>query len=257
MLDSKGVKTPMVSTCKLLKQGNEYLSNPSHYRSIVGVLHYATLTRPNICYVVNKVCQFMAEPLQEHWQAVKHILKYLSGTVKYGIVIRPIPLSTIPLPISAYCDADWASDPNDRKSTSGSCILLGTNVVSWWSRKQLRVARSSTEAEYRSLADTTVGLLWIQFLLKELQVPFSIPRVYCDNLSTVQLAHNPVLHSRIKHMEIDLFFVREKVLLKQLTVYHIPSLHQIADVLTKPLSSSRFIDLKTKLSVIEYPNKSP
>ncbi|CAH9066573.1 unnamed protein product [Cuscuta epithymum] len=190
MIQSKGAKTPMVSTCKLTNEGSNYLPNPSHYRSIVGVLQYATLTRPEICYAVNKVCQFMAAPLEEHWQAVKHMLRYLSGTITHGLIIKPFPLKTMSLSISAFCDADWASDPTDRKSTSGSCVFLGSNIISWWSRKQLCVARSSTEAEYRILAYTAAELLWIQFLLKELQVPFAIPS---DNLSTVQLCSQSCL----------------------------------------------------------------
>ncbi|CAH9056104.1 unnamed protein product, partial [Cuscuta epithymum] len=173
MLDSKGVKTPMISSCKLTNTGSPCLPDPSTYRSVVGTLQYATLTRPEISYAVNKVCQFMAAPLQEHWKAVKHILRYLSGTITHGIIIKPLPLNTMALPISAYCDADWASDPVDRRSTSGSCIFFGSNIISWWSKKQQKVARSSAEAEYRSLADTAAEVLWVQSLLQELQVPFS------------------------------------------------------------------------------------
>jgi histone deacetylase 1/2 len=111
------------------------------------------------------------------------------------------------------------------------------------------VARSSTEAEYRSLAHATAELLWVQTLLTELHVPFTPPVIYCDNLSAVSLAHNPVMHARTKHMEIDLFFVREKVLSKQLSVQHIPGTDQWADALTKPLSSSKFLELRPKLKV--------
>lgn len=122
------------------------------------------------------------------------------------------------------CDADWAADPDDRCSTSELCIFLGPNLVSWWAKKQTLVATSTTEAEYRSLANTTVEILWIQTLLTELHVPFLAPIVYCDNLSTINLSHNPVLHNRTKHMELDIVFVREKVLAKTLTEAHIPAM---------------------------------
>lgn len=137
----------MVSNCKLTKFGTDSISDPYMYRSIVGALQYATLTRPDIAYSVNKVCQFMSAPLDSHWQAIKRILRYLKGSMYYGLLLRPAAQASA-FPLQAYCDADWASDPDDRRSTSGSCIFLGPNLVSWCSKKQQLVGRSSTEAEY-------------------------------------------------------------------------------------------------------------
>nr|KYP51541.1 Retrovirus-related Pol polyprotein from transposon TNT 1-94 [Cajanus cajan] len=151
---SKPFSSLMVSGCKLSKVGTEDFLDVSLYRSIVGALQYATITRPEISFSVNKVYQFMSHPLAHHWSTVKHILRYLKGTTSWGLHLQPAP-SNSPLSIHAYCDADWASDPDDRRSTSGASIFLGTNLVSWWSKKQPVVARSSTEAEYRSLALAT------------------------------------------------------------------------------------------------------
>ncbi|MCH95277.1 retrovirus-related Pol polyprotein from transposon TNT 1-94, partial [Trifolium medium] len=233
MLESAPVATPMQSTCKLSKTGSSALSDPFMYRSVVGALQYATITRPEISYSVNKVCQFMSHPLETHWVAVKRILRYLKGTIHHGLHLSPALSSKVPV-LKAFCDADWASDPDDRRNTSGAAIYFGPNLISWWSKKQPVVARSSTEAEYRSLAHATAELLWVQTLLTELQVSFAAPIILCDNLSAVSLAHNPVMHSRTKHMEIDLFFVREKVISKQLSVLHVPGTDQWADILTKP-----------------------
>ncbi|PNX93258.1 histone deacetylase, partial [Trifolium pratense] len=246
MDNCKPIGSPMVSTCRLSKFGTDALSDPSLYRSTVGALQYATLTRPDIAFSVNKVCQYMAHPLESHWKAVKRILRYLQGTISHGLLLSPSS-SSPPFSLRAYSDADWATDQDDRRSTSGSCIYFGSNLVSWGSKKQPLVARSSTEAEYRSMANTTAELLWIQSLLKELHVPYHPPTLLCDNLSAVSLAHNPILHSRTKHIELDIHFVREKVLSKQLQVLHVPASDQLADPLTKPLSPSNYAAIQAKL----------
>lgn len=137
----------------------------------------------------------MASPLETHWTADKRILRYLKGVLHYGHVLHPATLNQ-PSAVCAFCDADWAEDADDRRSTSGASIYLGPNLVSWWSRKQTVVSRSSTEAEYRSLAAATADILWMQTLLRELSVPHLIPMVLCDNLSAVNLAHNLILHSK-------------------------------------------------------------
>nr|KYP49490.1 Copia protein [Cajanus cajan] len=150
----------------------------------------------------------MSNRLEQHWIAIKRILWYLQGTISLGLHS-----------IHAYCDANWAFDPNDRRSRS-------PNLVSWWSKKQTVVARSSTEAEYRSSAAIIAKLIWIQTLLFDLHVSYLTPVILSDNMSTVALAHNPVLHTRTKHMELYLFFVHEKVTAKKLQVVHVTSIDQ-------------------------------
>jgi hypothetical protein len=248
MHEANSISTPMSSSSKLSKTGSSPFSDPTFFRSVVGALQYATITRPELSYSVNKVCQFMANPLDAHWQAVKRILRYLKGTLHLGLQLSPAATGQV-LSLYGFCDADWAADPDDRRSVSGSALYFGPNLISWWSRKQTVVARSSAEAEYRSLALTAAEILWVQTLLHELHVPLAASTIYCDNQSTVAMAHNPVLHARTKHMEIDLFFVREKVLAKQLSVVHIPGQDQIADILTKPLSVDKFLAFRSKLKV--------
>jgi hypothetical protein len=158
----------------------------------------------------------MHKPQEHHWKAVKRVLRYLQGSSSYGLLIKP----SKQLNIMGFCDSDWGYD---RKSTTGYCVFLGPNLVSWSSRKQSVVSRSSTEAEYRGLAAVTADILWLQNLLRELRVPVALPRVYCDNLGAVHLSVNPVMHSQTKHFELDLHFVRDKVLSKELIVIHLPA----------------------------------
>ena len=195
MIDSKPISSPMASSCKLSKHGSDPMQDGSFYRFIVGALQYVTMTHPELSYSANKVCQFISSPLESHWAAVKRILRYLKGHLRHGLVLHPAPLYPAFF-IRAFCDADWAADPDDRRSTSGAAIYIGPNLASWWSRKQTVVSRSSTEAEYRSLAAATADVLWIQTLLSEHAVPHLTPMVLCDNSSTVQMAHNPVLHTK-------------------------------------------------------------
>lgn len=248
---SKPQATPMVAGTKLLDSGSASFDDPHFYRATVGALQYICITRPDLAYSVNKVSQFMQHPRVDHWQSVKRIVRYLQGTRDYGLHLQK---SSSPR-LTALCDADWASDPVDRRSTSGFCVYFGSNLISWISKKQPVVSRSSTEAEYRALALVVAELLWVQALFRELCLPqpSSPPIVFCDNMSTVMLSANPILHSRTKHLELDLFFVREKVQQGSIHVTHISSKDQIADILTKPLPKSQFLFLRSKLNVQSSP----
>lgn len=249
MDDCKSISTPLPANLKLSRNGSDVFEDPLLYRSIIGALQYATITRPELGYAVNKVCQFMSQPLTSHWIDVKRILRYLKSTINFGRSLQPAT-SVNPLCIKAFCDADWATDIDDRRSTSGACIFLGPNLISWWSKKQTLVAKSSAEAKYRSLALAASEVLWIQSLLLELHVTIPAPTIFCDNQSTVALSHNPVLHSRTKHMELDIFFVWEKVLSKTFQVDYVPSQAQVVDILTKPFAKTAFCHLRDKLKVL-------
>lgn len=229
------------------------MTDPSLYRSVVGALQYATITRPDISYAVNRVCQFLSMPTIHHWKSVKRILRYLKGTMNYGLHFCS---AKNPL-LVAFSDADWAGDPDTRRSTEGYCVYFGGNLLSWSSRKQRVVARSSTEAEYRALASATTEVVWIQQLLRELRIPLcKSPRLYTDNVSAQFMTKNPVFHKRSKHIQIDYHFVREKVERGNLLVNYVPTADQYADVLTKALSSKRFAVLRSKLAVSELPQSS-
>jgi histone deacetylase 1/2 len=221
----------------------------TRYRSIVGGLQYLTMTRPDLSFAVNKVCQYLHAPRCAHWSAVKRILRYVKGTLSHGLLLRPS--STKPL-LSAFSDADWAGDPDDRRSTGGFAIFYGGNLISWSARKQATVSRSSTESEYKSLANATAELIWVQALLGELGVIQRRPPVlWCDNIGATYLSANPVFHARTKHIEIDFHFVRERVARKLLEIRFISSKDQLADIFTKPLPLPQFTSCRRNLNLSE------
>ncbi|XP_062075975.1 uncharacterized mitochondrial protein AtMg00810-like [Humulus lupulus] len=169
--NSRPVPTPMILANKLSLGDSSLYEKPEIHRSIIGALQYLTLTRPDISYSVNKLSQFIKAPTVNHWNACKRILRYVNGTLNLGLHFKP-----------AYFDADWASSLDDRKSTSGFCLFLGGNLISWGSCKQKAVAHSSTESEYHALASAATELVWLTSLLNEIGIPISmLPILWCDN----------------------------------------------------------------------------
>jgi hypothetical protein len=238
MSQCKPASTPLLVSEKLSRVNGTPLdaNGATKYRSVVGALQYVTLTRPDIVLAVNKVCQFLHNPTDVHWTAVKRILRYLGGTLGVGIKI----CNSSSLLVSAFSDADWGGCPDDRRSTGGFAVFLGSNLVSWSAKKQATVSRSSTESEYKSLANATAEIIWVQSILRELGVPQEkAPCLWCDNLGATYLSANPVFHARTKHIEIDYHFVRERMAKKMLDIRIISTNDQLADGFTKPLGAKQ------------------
>ncbi|XP_028549623.1 uncharacterized protein LOC114579388 [Dendrobium catenatum] len=242
------VANPSITKITALKSEDPPLFDALTYRRIIGSLQYLTLTRPDIAYAVNMLSQHMHSPEPIHTVMLKKLLRYIQGSLDFGL---PITKSTLLL--RTYSDADWASDPATRRSTTGFCTFLGDTLISWSVKKQNTVSRSSTESEYRALASATADTIWIKRLLAEFGVTQSEPvEIFCDNTSTIALANNPVFHARTKHIEIDQRFIRDHILNKVILLLPISTIDQIADVLTKPLSTPRFKILRSKLTVSSY-----
>ncbi|XP_019171058.1 PREDICTED: uncharacterized protein LOC109166620 [Ipomoea nil] len=197
----------------------------------------------------NRLCPFMHAPTTDHWAMVKRVLRYIKGTLHYGLHLSASPTTFI----HAYSDSDWAGCPVDRKSTSGYAVFLGSNLISWLSRKQRTVARSSTEGEYKALADVAAEVTWVVSLLRELGLHTGQPStLWCDNFGATYLYANPVFHARTKHVEIDYHFVRDKVATGDFKVNFISTKDQLADIFTKPLPGPRFTTLRDKLHVVSH-----
>jgi histone deacetylase 1/2 len=249
MSNCKAIDTPLSNTEKLSAYEGAVLGpeDITRYRSLVGALQYLTLTRPDLCFAVNKVCQYLHTPTVVHWSAVKRILRYVQGMKNLGLRIGP----SKSMVVSAFSDADWAGCVDDRRSTGGFAVYLGENLISWSARKQATVSRSSTEAEYKSLANATAEMIWVQKLLKELKIPHPpMARLWCDNLGAKYLSANPMFHARTKHIEIDFHFVRERVAKKLLEIRFISTNDQVADGFTKPLPRVKLREFRNNLNLV-------
>ena len=222
------------------------MADPTAYRSLAGALQYLNFTRPDLTYAVQQVCFHMHDPRKSHLAALKRLLCYVRATVDLGLVLH----CSSSAELVVYTDADWAGCPDTRKSTSGYAVFLGDNLISWSSKRQNTVSRSSAEAEYRAVANAVAEASWLRQLLSELHSPLCrATLVYCDNISAVYMTSNPVQHQRTKHIEIDLHFVRERVAVGYLRVLHVPTSSQYADIFTKGLPSYVFTKFRSSLNV--------
>ena len=220
----------------------------AQYQRLVGKLIYLAHTRPDIAYAVSVVSQFMHDPRERHLQAVNKILQYLKSSPGRGLLFK----KEGKLAMEVYTDADYAGSIVDRRSTTGYCMFLGGNLVAWRSKKQNVVARSSAEAEFRAMAQGICELLWMKIILDDLKIKYEVPmRLLCDNKSAISIAHNPVQHDRTKHIEIDRHFIKEKLDNGLVMTTYVPSEHQLADALTKGLSTERLQQLTCKLGMTD------
>ncbi|XP_068650520.1 uncharacterized mitochondrial protein AtMg00810-like [Aristolochia californica] len=247
LTDDRIMDSPIELNHFLSAADGELLSDVTRYREVVGSLVYLMVTRPDITYVVHVVSQFAFAPRTTHWTAVLHILRYSRGTVHHGLLLS----STSDLVLTGYYDVDWAGDTTDQKSTTGYCIFLGNSLVAWKSKKQSVASRSSAEAEYQAMATTAAKLIWFHRLLEELGFPqLSATPMFCDNQSAIQIAKNPIFHECTKHIEIDCHFVQHHYLQGSLTLSHVSSTSQLADVFTKSHTAPHFHHLISKLMVL-------
>jgi hypothetical protein len=251
MAECHPTATHVDTHAKLSATDGAPVADATQYRILAGALQYLTLTRPDLAYAVQQVCLFMHDPREPHLALLKRVLRYVKGTLSTGLHIGTGSITGL----SAYSDADWAGCLDSRRPTSGYCVFLGDNLVSWSSKRQTTVSRLSAEAEYRAVAHAVAETCWLRQLLQELHAPISSATiVFCDNVSAIYMTANPVHHRRTKHIEIDIHFVREKVALGQVRVLRVPSSLQFADIMTKGLPVQLFTDFRSSLCVHDTPD---
>ena len=257
MQDAKTVPTLILTSPTLMLNSGFSLFDPTEYRQVVGSHQYLLITRPDITFAVNKLSQYMHCPTTAHWFFVKRLLRYLVGTVDDGLqlykdsTLNLHAFSDTSLSLQAFSDVDWAGDKDIFCSIDVYVVYLDINPIFWSSKKQRTVARSSTEVEYRSVANTVAELNFICYLLTDLGISLpSCPVIYYDNIGATQLCSNPIFHSRIKHVAIDFHFITDQVQNGALRVAHVSSKDQLADALTKPLPRQHFLQLKHKIGLL-------
>jgi hypothetical protein len=198
-------------------------------------------TRPDIAFAVSTLSQFASNPNGEHEKALKHLFRYLKGTLELGITYgKPGKQG-----IMGYTDSDWAGDKGTRKSTSGYLFKLGNGAVSWSSKRQPTVALSSCEAEYMAATQCVKEAIWLQGLLREIGYQGKdkdTVQLYGDNMGALALAQNPEYHARSKHIDVQWHFVREKLQEERVKIEYLPTGEMVADGLTKPLGKEKFRD---------------
>src|SRR5216684_9113996 len=195
-------------------------------------------TQPDLAYAVGTLGHHTSNPGEEHAWALNRVFRYLQGTKNRALTFqRGIKDSLI---VKGYANADWVSDKNDRKLTSGYIFMLGGGITSWSSKKQSAVALSSTEAKYIAGGHAAKEAVWLRRLLSELKQDTTEPTtIHIDNQSSIALAHNPEFHNRTKHVNIQHHFLREKVEDGEISLEYLPTNEQPADLLTKGLGCEK------------------
>ena len=252
LLACRPVMTPLPENIVLNhteSDDDRLLKNITSYQKLVGKLIYLTMTRPDIAYAIHCLSQYMHAPLKSHFDIGLRVLKYLKLAPGNGLSFKR---NTGKFDVVAYCDADWAKCPVTRRSVSGYCVFVNGNIVSWKSKKQNTLSKSSAEAEYRSMASATCEIMWILKILDDLGVTGSLlpVKLCCDNKAAIQIAANPVMHEKTKHFDLDVHLIREKVSSGLIETIKVDSKAQTADVLTKALGSAQHAVMVNKLGMV-------
>lgn len=240
-------KFPMDPKMHITKDEGGTPVDSTMFKSLVGGLRYLVHTRPDIAFSVGIVSRYMERPTLVHLSAAKRILRYVQGTLEYGLVYSKDSGNNV---LTGYSDSDHAGHIEDRKSTGGMVFYLNESLITWVSQKQRCVALSSCEAEFMAATAAACQAIWLRKVLKQITGEQIDPVViYIDNKSAIDLAKNPTFHGRSKHIDIRYHFIRECVDRGDIIVKHVNGEKQRADPLTKALFAVKFDRMRKLLGI--------
>jgi hypothetical protein len=246
MEECKSMTTPMNVKEKFCKDDGADKVDEAIYRSLIGCLMYLTATRPDIMHAVSLLSRFMHCASEVHFKAAKRVVRYIKGTLSYGIQFSCIEN----FDLQGYADSDWAGSCDDMKSTSRYCFSFGSRIFSWCSKKQEVIAQSTAEAEYVAATAAANQVLWLRKILADLDMEQKkATRVNVDNQAAIAISNNPIFHGKTKHFKLKYYFLREVQKNEEIQLIYCRTEDQLADILTKPLSKTRFEILRNKIGV--------
>ena len=253
MTNCKHIATPLEATYHQLTDEEEAFDK-NLYQQAIGCLTYiSTATRPDISAAVGVLSSYMSNPSKEHWNGVKRLLRYIKGTINYGLKFKANEsdgLNENGDELYGYSDANWAGDVDSRRSTSGYVFKVANCTVSWSSKKQASVTKSTTEAEYVALSQATQEAIWMRKLLSDIGCKSEEPTtMYEDNQGAIEISKNAKFHNRAKHIDVRFHFIREKVSTNEVKVVYLSTEDMLADIMTKGLTKKRFQRLRSMLNV--------
>lgn len=248
MEDCKAVGTPMEADIKFSVPSDNNICDGIPYQEAIGCLLYISQgTRPDIYYAVNTLSRYIKTPTSEHWMAVKRILRYLQGTKNLQILYK----RNVNQEITGYCDSDWASCTEERRSCTGYVFMFQDGAISWNSKRQQTIALSTTEAEYMGISAATQEAIWLRQLHIELWPATKVPTItlFCDNQSAIKLTGNSAYHAKSKHIDVRHHYIRDKVKCGDIRIEYIPTTSMLADCLTKALAKPKHHQLRIDMGL--------